>query len=216
MFLNTATKIHSHNGIKHRRCSDSAVSFPQQPKDSLAKHNRIPPFAIFSLLINTRSVWLLSNINLLPASSMLPSKRNVTMHHQKYWDWKKIDNQQNVHIILGLLEVKLTSSSSSFSSSSSLCSHQYRFPKHRGPGSQRQLRPPGSDPGSQVDQRKHPGLQRRPKASDHFWLWRWCIVRQPAHPLTLLRRYVRSLAGTWEPLHANKKKKKVFYYITWT
>lgn len=71
-----------------------------------------------------------------------------------------------------------------------MCFHQYRVSKHRRPGSQGQLRTAGSNSGSQVDQRKHPGLQRRPKASDHFWLWCWSIVCQPANPLTLLRRYM--------------------------
>lgn len=90
-----------------------------------------------------------------------------------------------------LLEVKLTC----FFSLSLICFHQRRFSQHGRPGGQGQLRPPGSDSGSQVDQRKHPGLQRRPKTSDHFWLWRRCIVRQPAHPLALLRRYVRRPRG---------------------
>ncbi len=76
-----------------------------------------------------------------------------------------------------------------------VCFHQSRVSKHRRSGSQGQLRPVGSNSGSQVDQRKHPGLQRRPKESDHFWLWRWSIMRQPAHPLTLLRRYVYLLTG---------------------
>lgn len=74
-----------------------------------------------------------------------------------------------------------------------VCFCQSRVSKHRRPGSQGQLRPAGSNSGSQVDQRKHPGLQRRSKKSDHFWLWCRSIVRQPAHPLTLLRRYVYSL-----------------------
>lgn len=79
---------------------------------------------------------------------------------------------------------------------SPVCFHQSRVSKHRRPGSQGQLRLAGSNSGSQVDQRKHPGLQRRPEESDHFWLWRWSIVRQPAHPLALLRRYVCMLTGT--------------------
>lgn len=78
---------------------------------------------------------------------------------------------------------------------SPVCFHQSRVSKHRRPGRQGQLRPAGSNSGSQVDQRKHPGLQRRPEESDHFWLWRRSIVRQPTHPLALLRRYVCSLTG---------------------
>ena len=71
---------------------------------------------------------------------------------------------------------------------------QSRFSKHRRPGSQGQLWPAGSNSGSQVDQGKHPGLQRRPEESDHLRLGRRSIVRQPAHPLPLLRRYVCSQA----------------------
>lgn len=76
-----------------------------------------------------------------------------------------------------------------------ICFHQSRVSEHRRPGGQGQLWPAGSNSGSAVDQRKHPGLQRRPKTSDHFWLWRRSVVRQPAHPLALLRRYVHSLSG---------------------
>lgn len=82
-----------------------------------------------------------------------------------------------------------------FSFSSPVCFPQSRVSKHRRPGRQGQLRPAGSNSGSQVDQRKHPSLQRRPEESDHFWLWRRSIVRQPAHPLALLRRYVCLLTG---------------------
>lgn len=76
-----------------------------------------------------------------------------------------------------------------------ICFHQPRVSKHRRPGSQGQLWAAGSNSSSQVDQRKHPGLQRRPEESDHFWLWRRSIMRQPAHALALLRRYVCSLTG---------------------
>ncbi|KAJ8003604.1 hypothetical protein DPEC_G00150070, partial [Dallia pectoralis] len=38
-----------------------------------------------------------------------------------------------------------------------------------------------------MDQREHPGLQRRSKESDNIWFWCRGVLREFAHTLPLLR-----------------------------
>lgn len=62
-----------------------------------------------------------------------------------------------------------------------------RLPEYRRPGSQRELRSVGPDPGPALDQREHCGLRRRPVAHHCVWLRRRSFLCQPAHVISLLR-----------------------------